>query len=42
MPPLLERFHALCPRVEVSLRTATTQEMQDLLTANRAGPGLYL
>ena len=36
MPPLLERFHALCPRVEVSLRTATTQEMQDLLTANRA------
>ena len=36
MPPLLERFHALCPRVEVSLRTATTQEMQDLLTVNRA------
>ena len=36
MPSLLERFHALCPRVEVSLRTATTQEMQDLLSANRA------
>ena len=35
MPPLLARFHALCPRVEVSLRTATTQEMQDLLSANR-------
>ena len=36
MPPLLARFHALCPRVEVSLRTATTQEMQDLLSANQA------
>lgn len=36
MPDLLARFHALCPRVEVSLRTATTQEMQDLLASNRA------
>ena len=36
MPPLLARFHALCPRVEVSLRTATTQEMQDLCWTSRS------
>ena len=36
MPPVLERFHAICPRVEVSLRAANTHEMQDLLAANRA------
>ena len=36
MPGVLAAFHALCPRVEVSFRSANTQEMQDLLAANRA------
>ena len=36
MPDLLEQFHALCPRVEVSLRSANTQEMREMLTSNRA------
>ena len=36
MPGLLKQFHALCPLVEVSFRAANTQEMQDLLSANRA------
>lgn len=36
MPPLLEQFHALCPRVEVSFITSNTQTMQDLLSSNRA------
>ncbi len=35
LPGLLERYHALCPRVELSFRTANTREMQDLLSANR-------
>ena len=36
MPGVLARFHALCPRVEVSFRSGSTQEMQDMLAANRA------
>lgn len=36
MPTLLEQFHALCPRVEVSLRSANTREMRDLLATNQA------
>src|SRR5699024_8694977 len=36
LQPLLAPLHALCPGADVSLPTATTQEMQDLLTANRA------
>ena len=36
MPGLLEQFHALCPRVEVSLRAANTREMREMLASNRA------
>ena len=36
MPALLEQFHTLCPRVEVSLRAANTQEMREMLASNRA------
>ena len=33
MPALLEQFHTLCPRVEVSLRAANTQEMREMLAS---------
>ena len=36
MPGLLEQFHALCPRVEVSLRAANTREMREMLASTRA------
>ena len=35
LPDLLQQFHALCPQVELVLRTATADEMLRLLSANR-------
>ena len=35
LPDLLQQFHALCPQVELVLRTATADEMLRLLSANQ-------
>ena len=35
LPDLLQQFHALCPQVELVLRTATADEMLRLLGANQ-------
>ena len=35
LPGLLKRYHALCPQVELVLRTATADEMLRLLSANQ-------
>ena len=35
LPDLLQRYHALCPQVELVLRTATADEMLRLLSANQ-------
>ena len=34
LPDLLQRYHALCPQVELVLRTATADEMLRLLSSN--------
>ena len=35
LPDLLQRYHALCPQVELVLRTATADEMLQLLRTNQ-------
>ena len=40
LPDLLQQFHALCPQVELVLRTATADEMLRLLGANQNGQNL--
>ena len=36
LPGLLKRYHALCPQVELVLRTASSEEMLQLLSSNQA------
>mgnify|MGYP000081512099 CR=1 FL=1 len=35
LPDLLQRYHALCPQVELVLRTATDDEMLQMLGSNQ-------
>ena len=41
LPDLLQRYHALCPQVELVLRTATADEMLQLLRTNQMESGVY-